>query len=92
MLSGASADGPVVEGVKSCTISDGHGGFIELACPWDKVCCAVPVYAIQGCPNPPGPTCLVYLDYTCCDPLEGCWDQFIDNKPMIWCGEPFPPI
>jgi hypothetical protein len=87
----AGDNGPVVPGVKSCTIEDSHG-IIDFNhyCHWSQVCCIAPVYG--PCPFPPGGTCLIWYEIECCDPLEDCWYQRQGTKFVVWCGDPFPPL
>lgn len=87
----ANGDGPVVPGVKSCLISDGHGGYVDFSglCDWSQICCVAPLYG--ACPFPPGGTCLLSVTMTCCHPLDGCYYQRVGIHFNVWCGEPFPP-
>lgn len=86
----APADGPIVPGVKSCVIEDSTGVHdFSYLCHWSEICCIAPVYA--PCPFPPGGTCIVEINFACCDPLEDCWYQRQGNKIVVWCGAGIPP-
>lgn len=83
--------GPVVPGVRDCTIEDARGNVYFLFCPPLLDCCVAPVYgACQPGTPPPGP-CIIALPYTCCTGLEGCWYQRQGKSIIVWCGDPFPP-